>query len=62
MDGQIELTLCNASRVGNIEHVENKISQHLKKCKYILKNKLKIILDEKRQNSSMQRILIRLDH
>ena len=28
---QAPLTLCNASRVGNIQHVENKISQHLKK-------------------------------
>ena len=61
-----KLTLCNASRVGNIQHVENKIwsyiSQHLKKSLLYPENKFEIFFWQKCQNLSMQRMLIRLDH
>ena len=57
-----KLTLCNASRVGNIQHEENKISQHLKKSLLYPENKFEIFFWQKCQNLSMQRMLIRLDH
>ena len=57
-----KLTLCNASRVGNIQHVENKISQHLKKIVIVSRKQIRNIFWQKCQNLSMQRMLIRLDH
>ena len=41
-----KLTLCNASRVGHIQHVENKISQHLKKMLLYPENKFEIIFNK----------------